>query len=438
MVHISSLSNPDLLTLTSNEDHAKTVRQDLHDDRFRPHSSLSTTTRSGCCRSFMAFSNSQRDVPISARQARILAPLGLAFGSLLSPFSTQAVEPPSATAAPPTFSSSSTITTTTTTTAAFLPSVQRYFPQSLPTSTVRRLVRQALLRRHYNPTNTLLATSVCPDEINSKPHVSLSSALQEDLLGDDSTAGIFALGGLAGLPFAGISGLQALFSHVPRNVVILLAPHIGIAQNGRVGMVERSGTTPNGGIATHLSTACGAAIGAGRKLVQQCQVDNIMAGGHPCLPAAPSRLSFLDYEEDYILDQLRPSIESMLSSPDLPSEDERNARITTAIYTMSLNMFMKELEVLWQQGGCPDHVEEITLLSGIIVNQGEVVNESDRHGYPRRNHHHHHADDYFQPRLFQTWTKPKEGWTISSGDDQSTSVQPPVVDLLPSTFGNSK
>jgi hypothetical protein len=55
-------------------------------------------------------------------------------------------------------------------------------------------------------------------------------------------------------PFAGISGLAALFGHAPRNIVILLGPHIGISQTGNVGKIERGATEG-------LSTACGAAIG---------------------------------------------------------------------------------------------------------------------------------------------------------------------------------
>jgi hypothetical protein len=415
------------------QDNTKTLQTLLHinekQDESVSHGSASSPTL--LSRRFSSSLLSTECSCYSARQARILVPLGLAFGSLLaSPFATQAT-PTSATESP---------LLTKAITSSFLPTIQRFFPQSLPTSAVRRLVRRALRRRQYNPSNTLLATSICPDEINSKPHVSLSSALQEDLLGKDSTTGIFALGGLAGLPFAGISGLQALFSHVPRHVVIFLAPHIGISQNGRVGLIERGGAgTATGGTATasHLSTACGAAIGAGRQLFQECR-DQHDSLEHPCLPTPPTGVSFLDYEEDYILDQLRPSIETMLGEG--LSEDERNALITSYMYTISLTMFLKELEACWQRGGCPDHVEEITLLSGIIVNQGEVVTEQQSRRGQRQTHH--HAEDYFQPRLFQTWTRPQDGWNAASSSSSSSSslITPPqpLENLLATTFGNVK
>jgi hypothetical protein len=237
------------------------------------------------------------------------------------------------------------------------------------------MVYQALKGRDYNHSNTLLATSICPDEINTKPNLSLATCLHDDLLGGyEGGPGIFGLGGLAGLPFAGISGMQALFGHAPRNVVVLLGPHIGISQAGN-------------------ATACGAAIGAGKKLLQQIHDSH---DGHPC---ATPRLSFLDFEEDMIINQLRPSVEAM---PEDMADDERYARITTFMYTMSLSMFLDELQACWESGGCRDNVEEITLLAGIIVNQGEGKEDEQQH-----------REDYFAPKLFETWTRPEGGWATA-------------------------
>jgi hypothetical protein len=129
---------------------------------------------------------------------------------------------------------------------------------------------------------------------------------------------------------------------------------------------------------------------AGKKLLLQ-QVHDAHEG-HPC--SAP-RLSFLDFEEDVILNQLRPSVEAM---PDDLTDDERFARMTTYMYTMSQGMLMEELDRCWQSGGCHDNIKEITLLAGIIIHQGEGTKEDEEN-----------REDYFLPQAFQVWTKPEGG-----------------------------
>ena len=67
----------------------------------------------------------------------------------------------------------------------------------------------------------------------------------------------FALGGLAGLPFAGKSGFRAYLHHVPDEgkLLVMFAPHVGIDEEGRIGALQREGQSA-------ISKACGAAIGA--------------------------------------------------------------------------------------------------------------------------------------------------------------------------------
>ena len=68
---------------------------------------------------------------------------------------------------------------------------------------------------------------------------------------------MFPLSGLAGLPFTGKTGWGAFSSHCPKdgNIVVLFAPHVGITDQGVVGMVKRQGQS-------QASSACGAAIAA--------------------------------------------------------------------------------------------------------------------------------------------------------------------------------
>jgi hypothetical protein len=68
---------------------------------------------------------------------------------------------------------------------------------------------------------------------------------------------MFPLGGLAGFPFTGKTGWGAFSSYCPNdgNIVILIAPHVGIDHTGCIGKVTREGQD-------HATSACGAAIGA--------------------------------------------------------------------------------------------------------------------------------------------------------------------------------
>lgn len=95
---------------------------------------------------------------------------------------------------------------------------------------------------------TILATSVCSDEIirsatNFRDYVSIKTPFQ--------------LGGLAGFPFTGLTGIGAFTAHIPDDgfAIIIYGPHIGFSENHGIGKVIRSGQ--------HVeSTCCGALVGA--------------------------------------------------------------------------------------------------------------------------------------------------------------------------------
>jgi len=82
----------------------------------------------------------------------------------------------------------------------------------------------------FDARNTLLATSFCPDEINGAFSDSLVKRYGES----------FPLGGLAGVPFVGASGMDAFLHHVPDGgvdgkVLMVFAPHVGIDDEGKLG-----------------------------------------------------------------------------------------------------------------------------------------------------------------------------------------------------------
>lgn len=59
----------------------------------------------------------------------------------------------------------------------------------------------ALFKRGFSPENTILAHSVCSDEVNNKDEQLVALMVHRWQEG-------FSLGGLAGLPFAGKSGFR--------------------------------------------------------------------------------------------------------------------------------------------------------------------------------------------------------------------------------------
>ena len=107
-------------------------------------------------------------------------------------------------------------------------------------------VNAILEEQGFTPENTLFANSTCPDEINR------FVTSFEQYWGEN-----FPLGGLAGLPFTGVTGFGAYSHHVPDggNLFILYASHIGINDKGELGKFLRCGMT-------HETTSCGSAIAA--------------------------------------------------------------------------------------------------------------------------------------------------------------------------------
>eukprot|EP00056_Hartaetosiga_gracilis_P016300 m.4607 g.4607 ORF g.4607 m.4607 type:complete len:250 (+) comp3939_c0_seq1:515-1264(+) len=134
-----------------------------------------------------------------------------------------------------------------------------------------------LEKRGYNPKNTLLAVSSCPDEVNREFDKSFSSHWGLS----------FTLSGLAGIPFVGKTGFQAYLSHMPEEdgrLLVVSHSHVGIRE-GVLGDLSRKNMKTT-------SKACGSAIAALHTLdkyqgnvehedcpvddYQQCQVTKIV------------------------------------------------------------------------------------------------------------------------------------------------------------------
>jgi Limiting CO2-inducible proteins B/C beta carbonyic anhydrases len=97
----------------------------------------------------------------------------------------------------------------------------------------------------------LLGQSTCVDDVLNTKNPFANHAIK----------GPFNFGGLAGLPFTGITGLNAFAHHVPDNGTALLfvGPHIGFSQKEGWGKIEREGQN-------QVTACCGALVAALEKL----------------------------------------------------------------------------------------------------------------------------------------------------------------------------
>lgn len=98
---------------------------------------------------------------------------------------------------------------------------------------------------------TLLGASTCVDDIIYSKNFHTHTEIK----------GPFHLGGLGGLPFTGISGLEAFGHHIPEDgtMVLMVEPHIGYSAEKGWGYILRHEQH-------EVSTCCGALMGALGKL----------------------------------------------------------------------------------------------------------------------------------------------------------------------------
>ena len=125
--------------------------------------------------------------------------------------------------------------------------VKANFPGAISNKELATRVVDLLSEKGFTPDNTLLATSVCADE--------LARELEDEFV--DIFGNNFNLGGLSGFPFAGNTGWGAMSAHVPDDGYCLTihGPHVGITKDGVIGKVERSGIAL-------VDSCCGSAIAA--------------------------------------------------------------------------------------------------------------------------------------------------------------------------------
>ena len=124
--------------------------------------------------------------------------------------------------------------------------MKKYFPKIYPESAFIKKTYTVLNKYGFDADNTIAAVDVCRDEI-SQPFISIVK---------EKWGEAFNLCSLAGMFFAGKTGLKAAMHHAPivkgkERYVFYALPHIAIGSRGQLGVCKRTGRTEN-------SNACGA------------------------------------------------------------------------------------------------------------------------------------------------------------------------------------
>mmetsp|Transcript_7684 Transcript_7684/g.14495 ORF Transcript_7684/g.14495 Transcript_7684/m.14495 type:complete len:322 (-) Transcript_7684:199-1164(-) len=219
--------------------------------------------------------------------------------------------------------------------AAFDKIVQERFPGAINNQDLVTKTVDILAGKGYSGSNTLLATSLCCDE--------LARQLEDDF--NQVYGNNFNLGGLSGFPFAGNTGFGAMAAHIPDDgyCLVVYGPHVGIAADGTVGKVERSGIAL-------VDTCCGSAVAASNYL------KGITDGGAVITTKIQE---FTDFQQGAVQELILPHGKRLADAKD------RMIELPYALYD-SQDMLMREIV----KKGSLGIKKGLALLGGIQINTG--------------------------------------------------------------------
>lgn len=208
------------------------------------------------------------------------------------------------------------------------------------TDLVRKVTR-ALGKYGYDE-STLVAFSLCSDEVN-RP-------LEEVFYGWFGEH--FNMGGLAGFPFAGVTGFGAMASHVPDggDVLLVYGPHVGVDSSGLVGKVDRKGKSKSG-------SCCGSAVAASKYItaVYRGEAEKV---------ANPS--DAVDAQQNYVSSMLLPYGERVARAR------EPMAELPYATFEPIDEMMLK---IVKKAGGKVGGNGKIAMLGGLQINTPRGVSD---------------------------------------------------------------
>jgi len=213
--------------------------------------------------------------------------------------------------------------------------VKANFPGAISNKELATRVVDLLGEKGFTPDNTLLATSVCADE--------LARVIEDEFV--DIYGTNFNLGGLSGFPFAGNTGWGAMSAHVPDDGYCLTihGPHVGITKDGVIGKVERSGIAL-------VDNCCGSAIAASG------YVKGITDGG---AKITTKLQQFSDFQQGAVQELILPF------GKRLNDADNRMKELPYALYD-SQDILVRDIV----NTGKGSIKKGLALLSGIQINTG--------------------------------------------------------------------
>lgn len=242
-----------------------------------------------------------------------------------------------------------TVHATPTGVVSIMSNAKHAFPGVITAHQLARSLDVILKPHGFIKETTLLATSLCCDEVCRDTEDEIRNVYGQN----------FSFGGVAGFPFGGCMAFGAMLHHIPTDgqVVIVYASHVGIDYDGVVGRVNRRGHKGSG-------ACCNTAL-ASLKYVQAVHCGRVIH--------SPDASDPIDAQQVFIDSALMAYSERLLSSQtpiiDLPHV------VNDAQRALLLRIMAK----------CKTDVPEgtkIALLGGVQVNTPEG------------------APEYFLPRSF--------------------------------------
>jgi len=218
--------------------------------------------------------------------------------------------------------------------------LQAKFPGALTNQELQSRVVGALAEKGYDGSNTLLATSLCCDE--------LARRLEDDFV--KIYGNNFNLGGLSGFPFAGNTGFGAMAAHIPDDgyCLVIYGPHVGVTQDGTVGKVERDGIAL-------VDTCCGSAVAASNYL------KGITDGG---ATITTDIQSFTDFQQGAVQELILPH------GKRLGDAENRMVELPYALFE-SQDLLMRSIA----GAGAGGTKKGLALLGGVQINTGPDSND---------------------------------------------------------------
>jgi len=212
--------------------------------------------------------------------------------------------------------------------------VQKVYPGALTNHDLITKATSKLESKGFTTSNTLLATSLCCDELARQLEMEFGSIFGKN----------FNLGGLAGFPFAGNTGFSAMSAHIPDDGCCLLVygPHVGITADGTVGKVERAGIRK-------ADSCCGSAIAASN------YVQGITSG---TIGVSMNVQSFTDFQQGVVQELILPHGKA------LEDASSRMEQLPRSLYE-SQDLLMLEIV---KKGSAGIKSGGLVMLGGIQIN----------------------------------------------------------------------